>query len=394
MVSLHSEGSSGSSLRTQEHLSVKHALPKTRVTHTILHENVSQDRQLGMVLRTLNNRQKKYEGLAYQTKNTFLHRQKRKEEKWKREDTVRLQSMKFPTIRNVKSEDRPGSMLIMYRKPRYPITESDDINEAKPPDLNEFLLPIMEITPEKTEIVTHREKTFITKLPPVVKVDELKLKRFNTYCGTGFLERSLPGTSERFRRLTGSLSDIPAHFEDQERLPKRYDETIDESVKGNGEDGIVDDGEMDDVSDEGEVKASQNEVVDEVVDDETPRDCDDTPRDVDVTPHDDDGAYDGDDEAPYDPSKVKTPEPSLYRRLKIDRDCMFPMLNKLTKSSSDGALLNTHKVSGEGKASFRRLSQQVVRDIKTKSVKDLSKRYGLLATVNARYRKSSDGMKP
>jgi hypothetical protein len=245
------------------------------------------------------------------------------------------------------------------------MTESDDIEEAKPPDLNEFLLPITEITPERTEIVTHREKTFITKLPAVVKVNELKLKRFNTYCGSNFLERNLSHKAERFQSLTRSLSDIPAHFENMslEKPGKCHDtaEQGDEEEDGERE-------ETGNTKNDGRVTQVESEL-----DDDRKRHGHETPRVVcDKAPRDGHGNV--------VEIKMKIPEPSLYQKLKIDRECMFPMLNRLTKSSSEELLMTAQKKESEkARNALRKWSEHIIHDIKTKnSIVDFTKRYGQL----------------
>ena len=47
-------------IRAAEHLSVKDVLPKTFVNHTIIHENPSQDRLLGMEVDRIHHRRSHY----------------------------------------------------------------------------------------------------------------------------------------------------------------------------------------------------------------------------------------------------------------------------------------------------------------------------------------------
>lgn len=70
---------------------------------------------------------------------------------------------------------------------------------------------------ERTEIVSHHDKVFVTKLPSVVEVDQKMLDVHNSYCGKALLDRGVPTRDIRFRRLHTTLS--PALLKDENQYP-------------------------------------------------------------------------------------------------------------------------------------------------------------------------------
>ncbi len=190
------------SLKEQEFLAIRHALPKTRVNHTILHENPSQDRHLSMKLATVWHRRNKVSNSFDLSRRTFIEGQARKQRKWKKEDDMRRASMNFPHVRaqDYDIPERPASIAVVYNSPQYPDKDEKDKVRKGP------LLPYMTIRREKTEILTHRDRTVMMKLPTVIEVDDRKLKRYNTYCGTNFITPGVPVGDERFAKLAETLS--------------------------------------------------------------------------------------------------------------------------------------------------------------------------------------------
>ena len=63
----------------------------------------------------------------------------------------------------------------------------------------------MKFRKERTEIVFHEDRSFITKLPAYVEVNEAIQTVFDAYRGKSYLSRDLPSRDERFRRLETML---------------------------------------------------------------------------------------------------------------------------------------------------------------------------------------------
>ena len=59
---------------------------------------------------------------------------------------------------------------------------------------------------ERTEIISHHDKVFVTKLPSVVEYDQEKLDVHNAYCGKALLDQGGPSRDDRFQRLHTTLS--------------------------------------------------------------------------------------------------------------------------------------------------------------------------------------------
>ena len=68
------------------------------------------------------------------------------------------------------------------------------------------ILPHMKVRKERTEIVFHHDRSFITKLPQFTEVDTNVQTVFDNYRGTSFLSRDVPSRDERFTRLQRILT--------------------------------------------------------------------------------------------------------------------------------------------------------------------------------------------
>ena len=112
---------------------------------------------------------------------------------------MRRSSMNFP-FQRTREESRPGSMLVVYRSPPY--EDNDDTDTPR----QGALLPYMKVRRERTEILKHRERTFMTRLPTVIEIDNKKLERYNTFCGTEMGAWGAPLADDRFKKLTEKLS--------------------------------------------------------------------------------------------------------------------------------------------------------------------------------------------
>ena len=194
------------SLKEQEFLSIKHALPKTRLSHTILHENTSQDRHFAMQLATIKNRENMMASRHEMSRRYFVECQARKQRKWKREDEVRAASMNFPYLPASKTDhSRPASMMVVYKSPRYDEAE-DDMETAKALRGGGSLLPHMELRRERTEILDHKNKTYMTRLPTIIQIDPEKYEEYSKYCGTEYTKLGAPVSDDRFNQLKEYLA--------------------------------------------------------------------------------------------------------------------------------------------------------------------------------------------
>lgn len=191
-------------IRASEYLSVKHALPKTNVTNVILYENTSQDRHLDMLLSHIKHRKERTANICESQMRAFLLGQEKKLAKWKRDDEVRLNAMNLPHLeRGGSGSGRPHSMMILYRNADYQtmVSPRESNGRAKQPTLP----PLVAVRREQTEIIAHKEKTFITKLPTKCTVNPLALQHHVTYCGAKNLKRNVASQDTRFQKLSRSL---------------------------------------------------------------------------------------------------------------------------------------------------------------------------------------------
>lgn len=193
-------GADTKNIKLKQHLCVRHAMPKTNLYGTILHENVSQDRHLERQLSNLSIRQLKNSNSFDLSARTFMKNQERKQAKWRREDEFRLSGLNLPNVQMAEEKRRP-SFDVMYHAPEYSF-RSQSVRENK----ESFPKMPFSIRREKTEIVTHRERTFMTRLPEVLVVDQDALKEYNKYRGKTHLKPGNPSKDDRFQRLQTSLS--------------------------------------------------------------------------------------------------------------------------------------------------------------------------------------------
>ena len=108
--------------------------------------------------------------------------------------------MNLPMARRVMESNRPGSMVLLYTSPIY--YDKDDGQEIH----KGAMLPYMTLRRERTEILQHRSRTFMTKLPAVIEVHDAKLRRYNTFCGTAQSVLGAPLKDNRFSGLHELLS--------------------------------------------------------------------------------------------------------------------------------------------------------------------------------------------
>ena len=191
------------SLSSQEFQSTKHALPPTRLSHTILHENASQERQLNIQVATIKARQNMMSSKLESSRRCFMDSQTRKERKWKREDEMRATSMNFPHLPASKSDNgrRPRSMTVLYSSPHYQRCENDN-EMVKSLRGGGSLLPYMSLRRERTEILQHGGNVFyMTRLPSIIQVDSNKYEDYTKYCGAGVDKLGAPLKDSRFNDL-------------------------------------------------------------------------------------------------------------------------------------------------------------------------------------------------
>lgn len=190
-------------------LCLRRTLPKTRLSQAILYENVSYRRQLAMKMDSMRKDRLRNAQVLDSNMRAFRQTQKRKQQKWKRVDEIRLSNMNLPCVHLKSEEERPKSCKIMYRM-------SEFKPEGDKSDLPSPVLPKMNLTVrrEQTEIITHREKTFMTRFPEIIHIDQALLDRHNNYCGKHLLEDGGSGLDGRFSRFVDSLSPAKVDAED------------------------------------------------------------------------------------------------------------------------------------------------------------------------------------
>ena len=215
------------SLSSQEFQSTKHALPPTRLSHTILHENASQERQLNIKKAAIKTRQNAMSSKLESSRRYFVDSQARKERKWKREDEMRATSMNFPHLPSSKTEisERPVSMTVLYKSPQYQQNQSDN-EMAKQLRGGGSLLPYMQLRRERTEILQHKGNAFyMTRLPTLIQIDTKKYDDYINYCGNGVDKLGAPLRDGRFNELHKLLAPNGGYFEKKEDEPKKTDQT-------------------------------------------------------------------------------------------------------------------------------------------------------------------------
>ena len=213
-------------IQAASHLSVKHALPKTCVGHTIIHENPCQTRLLNMELERIRHRSKEYSSVYEISRRTFMEKQARKQRKWKQQDDMRVSGMNFPNIRSSGIGGR-SSVEVLYTSPRY----TDDDNKTF---MGKPLLPYMILRRERTEFIRRNNKIAVTKLPSVIESDSFKLRRYNSYCGEEFSRLQTKDTQSdgRFVALTDALSPLKSPLEDVSSAERRVvPDTPDDGTK-------------------------------------------------------------------------------------------------------------------------------------------------------------------
>ncbi|XP_059165402.1 uncharacterized protein LOC131947982 [Physella acuta] len=177
----------------KQHLSVKHALPKTRLTNTILYENSSHDRHLALQLASIERRKERTMFSLDMSRRTFVKEQEKKRRQWMREDEMRLSGLNLPVLPPAVVERCPSVQILCHC--RFNNAKSGNSPRRQP------ILPMLKIRKERTDIVLHRNKTFITHLPTFVTVDRQIEAVFDLYRGKTYLDRDFPSHDVRFRRL-------------------------------------------------------------------------------------------------------------------------------------------------------------------------------------------------
>lgn len=201
------QGSGTRNIKIKSYLCLRHVLPKTNLNQAILQQNKSTQRQLGMKLKGLSSSRQSTAGGYEQSQRNFQLHQDKKQRKWKREDEVRLSNMNLPQLSD--RAHRPKSMKVVYRMPEYSINNAaSDKDGGMTESLDTPRLPKMQVKlrREQTEIVTHKDRTFMTKLPEVREVEPGVLERHNTFCGSSLMTDGVPAQDERFRNLQKLLN--------------------------------------------------------------------------------------------------------------------------------------------------------------------------------------------
>lgn len=209
------QGKDAKNIKIKQFLCVRDVIPKTNLYQAILLENRSQDRHLQRTLSSLSTRQLKHANSFDLTARTFMAMQERKQKKWKREDEMRLSSMNLPNLQG--SENFAPSLDVMYHMPEYSTKSKPRRSKSRDRERTKFPKMPYSIRREQTEIVTYNEKTYMTKLPEMVEVDQTALQHYDLYRGKKFLSAGATKTDDRFRHLTDTLN--PAHLKDLDKYP-------------------------------------------------------------------------------------------------------------------------------------------------------------------------------
>lgn len=199
----------------KHNLCLRRSLPKTRLRQAILYENVSYARQLRMKMNTIKTDRTRNIAVLDSNVRAFVAGQKKKQQKWKRLDEVRLSNMNLPCVNLASESERPKSCKIMYRMNEF----KPDVGE-KQEQHSSPMLPKMNLTVhrEQTEIITHRDKTFMTRFPELIEIDPNLIEKHNRYCGKTLLEGG-SSRDNRFHKFIGALS--PA-IVDEEDYPVEF----------------------------------------------------------------------------------------------------------------------------------------------------------------------------
>ena len=217
-----------------EYSSMKHVMPKTKISHAILHENTSQERHLAMALQRLNHNQERTGNTYALSMKHFSDKQKLKHNKWKREDEVRTLGMNLPNIRKLNEGKRVDSAQTIYRSPTY----LDEGIEKSLRREKTLILPYMSVSREHIKYIAHRQSTFITRLPTIINIDENKLQKYKRFCGSSINDNGTAIRDRRFKKLTKVLTPVggtkknPLHF-------LTADVTTDEETTADEEASIV-----------------------------------------------------------------------------------------------------------------------------------------------------------
>lgn len=132
------------------------------------------------------------------SRRNFLDVQMRKQRKWKLEDETRRSSMKLPSISAAESL-RPSSMMVLYHSPTY--KGQSDLEDGH----TSGMLPYMVLRKERTEILYHRNKSFITHFPTTILEDEKKLKKYKNFVNAK-ISAPTALADDRFKELKYALS--------------------------------------------------------------------------------------------------------------------------------------------------------------------------------------------
>lgn len=209
------QGKDAKNIKIKQFLCVRNVIPKTNLYQAILLENRSQDRHLQRTLSSLSTRQLKHANSFDLTARTFMAMQERKQKKWKREDELRLSSMNLPSLQG--SENLTPNLDVMYHMPEYSTTTKQKRGKSREKEKTKFPKMPYNIRREQTEIVTYHDKTYMTKLPEMVEVDQDALQHYDMYRGKKYLSAGASKTDDRFKHLTQTLK--PAHLKDLDKYP-------------------------------------------------------------------------------------------------------------------------------------------------------------------------------
>ncbi|KAH9504424.1 hypothetical protein Btru_063568 [Bulinus truncatus] len=190
-------------INMKQFISVKKSLPKTRLNNTILYENTSYVRHLEMQLASLEHRKERTMAAFDIGKRAFIKQQAKKRRKWVKEDQIGISSLNLPNLSPEVVARQPSVKVVYHCVLNSQESKSADVLKRQP------VLPMLKLRKERTEIVSHHQKTFLTRMPSYVEVDYRVQNQFDDYRGKAFLSRGYPCQDERFVRLHTLLQTRP-----------------------------------------------------------------------------------------------------------------------------------------------------------------------------------------
>ncbi|KAF6040766.1 hypothetical protein EB796_000930 [Bugula neritina] len=177
-------------------LPYKSPVPRTKLTKTLLTDNVNDERKLQVYLERLLRDRRKQSAKMRQQLTAFENHQDSKKRLWSRRDELQLSRLNLPQIQLGKTTLKSVTLEEIYRKPK----------NLKTAEFTVPLLPVM-VGEDMQKIVEYNKQIFITRLPTVERLTTRQMRRYNGYKGSRLLEDKKALQDKRFKRLSDALSE-------------------------------------------------------------------------------------------------------------------------------------------------------------------------------------------